>query len=119
MWAARFNLPPNDPRLLRLTGKEALEQINALAALKELVREQQEEVRAQQPTPEDFALQQQTALGGEALPHTAQISTRTDAKARAIADTAHLIGDPEWDGLELLELDPAKPPLDIAGLPGR
>lgn len=102
-----------------LTGREALEQIHSLAALKEIVAETQEEKRQGQPTPEDFALQQAGALGGESLPHTAQISTRTDAKARAIADTAHLIGDPEWDGLELMELDPARPPLDIAGLPGR
>lgn len=107
----------NDERLLRLTAREALEQVHAVAALKELIRDQREQVREQEPSEQDFALQQ-GALGGETIPSMAKTSTRVDKAAREIADTAHLTGDPEWDGLELLELDPATP-LDVSGLPGR
>lgn len=75
----------------------------------------QERAQARQqrrsPTAHDFNAQR--ALGGEVLPHTADVTTRTDSEARKIADTAHLTGDPEWDGIELMELDPANPPLDL------
>lgn len=37
---------------------------------------------------------------------------RTDDEARALADTPHLTGDPEWDAIELAETSPDKPPLE-------
>jgi hypothetical protein len=42
------------------------------------------------------------------------VSEREESEARAIADTPHLTGDPEFDAIELAETDPSRPPLRFA-----
>jgi hypothetical protein len=116
LWAAKFRLPPNDPRLLQVTIREALEQVHGVAAVEQLTTERATEQRAvvQQAQKVPRFLGGDSAAMLEAS-HDApvQATTRTDSEARSVADTPHLTGDPEWDALELAETDPSKPPLKI------
>ena len=107
LWAAKFNLPPNDERCLRATAREALEHINGMIAI--------EQIRADHSKRRDSAAEVERAqLEAMGLSPQARIETKTGADARAIADKPHLTGDPEWDALELAETDPTRPPLQIA-----
>jgi hypothetical protein len=89
MWAEKFQLPPNDERLLSLTLREAAEQVFGMQALERITAE-----RSKVRDPDD-----------------PEFIDRNDDEARLIADTPHLTGDPEWDALELAETDPLRPTL--------
>jgi len=90
MWAEKFNLPPNDPRLLSLTIKEAGELILELVAFSEYRK----------------SLQVQS---DDHISDDGRFSVRTDEEARNIADTPMLTGDPEFDAMELAETAETKP----------
>jgi len=92
MWAAKFNLPPNDERLLSLTLKEAAEQVFEQEAFKTYAREKH---RTANPEFQDW---------GEP-----EVETVTGDAAKKVADVPHLTGDPEWDAIELAETDPRRP----------
>ena len=95
LWAEKFKLPPNDERLLSLTLREAAEQIFEKQAFAEFMEKRAEKEEAE----------------AERDPEEPQFKTRTDPEAQKLADTPHLIGDPEWDAVELAETDPTRPPL--------
>jgi len=80
---------------LRLTARDALEQVIGIDALRQ---HQAEEARKQTP-------------GAIRETGTPEVLTRTDDEAREIADTPHLTGDPEFDAVELAETDPSRPRL--------
>ncbi len=86
-WGAKYKLPPNDPRLLSLTVKGALEQLHADEALKRY------------------------AKGGRT--DSGETQVYDDETAREIADTPQLTGDPEWEAMELAETNPAKDPIKV------
>lgn len=96
MWSAEFQLPPNDERLLRISEREALEQVMRLRAYREMI------------------LQTQRGLGtpGHRAPAEAQDpldpNFRSDGHAvRDIsADEPHLTGEPENDAIELAATQP-------------
>ena len=95
MWAAKFNLPPNDARLLRVTPREAIEHLNGLAALEQLAADR----------------------AGKRMPGRSgamDTQTRFDEEAQSFADSPHYTGDPEWDALEDQETDVTRSPLEIA-----
>lgn len=100
MWSEKFNLPPNDERLLRLRVSEAIEQVLALEAIG-LQRSE---------AAERAAFHSVALAGGDTTPFVKK-EVRTDDEARSIADTPHLTGDPEWDAIELEMTDPNRPPL--------
>ena len=106
MWAAKFNLPPNDERLLRVTAREALEHINGMIAIDQIMAE-----RVKERTQYDVERAHFEKHGLDLPP---KIETKMGKEAQAVADAPHLTGDPEWDALELAETDPTKPPLQIA-----
>ena len=130
-WAARFNLPPNDPRLLQATAREALEQINGSRAFEQLVQDassKQREDSARDAIEDGTATPAQHAfMGGQVLDDegnpTATIDRRRmvtvrGPEAEKVADTPHLTAGTkfawdEWDELELAETDPTKEPLKI------
>lgn len=91
MWANKYNLPLNDPRLLSLTVKEVGEQLLETAAFssyrESLIRE-----------PSD-----------DHISDNGRFRVRTDEEAKNIADTPLLTGDPEWDAIELAETAETKP----------
>jgi hypothetical protein len=95
MWAEKFGLPPNDARLLSLTLREAAEQVFELRAFNQYIEDRAEKTETKSTSWSDF--------------DTPVAEVRTDAAARAIADTPHLTGDPEWDAVELAETDPSRP----------
>lgn len=96
MWSETFKIPPSDPRLLKLTINEALEQVLAIQALELRRREAKER-----------ALR---GLGGKWDQMPPQAEVRRDADAAKLADTPHLTGDPEWDAIELAETAPDRVP---------
>ena len=92
MWSQTYSLPPNDARLLRLSEREALEQIFLRRALVKLQTRTKSEAKPG------------TRLSGpnfESLGRGAEVSVADDDEARALADTPVLTGDPEWDAWEL------------------
>jgi len=88
-WAATFRLPPNDPRLLSLTLREAIEQINAFEALLE--------------PPGTTALPVQVRKDGLIEKYVSPDDPRPYANAQGPV----LTGDPEWDAYERAAWDPA------------
>lgn len=132
-WAAKFGLPPNDERLLRVTAREALEQINGVYAFEQIARErapqQPEEVEHEE---DPFGIEDEAAgqrfMGGAVLAEDGESIRQPGKKkgqvtvvgpeAQAVADKPHLTKGtehywPEWDELELAETDPSRPPLKI------
>lgn len=95
LWAERFNLPPNDGRLLSLSIREAIEQVNGIAAIREHIADHTKR-------PRSFDDQR------------VEVREREGDEAKAVADVPHLTGDPEWDAIELEETDPTRPPLKVA-----
>lgn len=109
---------------MRATIREALEHVHGVAAVEALAHDSKKRAQGQQqpqlPTGLPSGLRgRQCFLGGMDLSDLAsqsgEITTRRGAEAAKIADTPHLIGDAEWDALELAETDPSKPPLKIVG----
>lgn len=99
LWAEKYNLPPNDERLLSLTLREAAEQVFAQNAVREYLREKQERIESHSHVdPYDFSSQP-------------EVKTAKGEKARKLADRPHLTGDPEFDAIELAETDPTRAPL--------
>jgi hypothetical protein len=86
---------------LSLTLKEAAEQVFEQQAFSDWVEEQREK-REKERNADDDPYRDFDAP---------RAVTRTDAEARALADTPHLTGDPEWDAIELAETDPNRAPL--------
>jgi hypothetical protein len=101
-WSETFSLPPNDERLLRLTVKEALEQILMRRAVqKAQAKEFQEKAR---PTLETL---------NQDSPIKAEVETVTGKEAEKVADKPNYTGDPEWDAIEREETDPFREPFDM------
>lgn len=96
MWSDTFKAPPNDPRLMELTPREALEQVLAIYSL-ERRRSEAQEKRME-------ALNRRSSAGIEGP--TATILPKE--RAIELADTPHLTGDPEFDAVELAETAPGK-----------
>lgn len=125
-WAKKFSLPPNDPRLLRATLHEAIEQLAGIQAMEILVAERVKDRQDKSSTLaalEKWAAEEEEGSDKPSVQATSTRirnrgsgrSIRTGAEAKSIADTPHLTGGqwPEWDALELEETDPEKPPLRI------
>ncbi len=107
MWSATFNLPPNDPRLLRLSAREALDQMILFRAAKSIEAD-------------NFAAavkKDRTQQDSDKDPYSpnfrAKTKTVTGAEAEKIADhQLELTGNAEWDAVELAETDPMREPFD-------
>lgn len=80
-----FNLPDSDERFLRLTAREAMEQI----LLKRAISAHLQDLKKAAEAPDE----------GE----DPQREVRTDEEGQQLADTPHLTGDPEFDAIELSE----------------
>ncbi len=98
MWSEKFNLPPNDERLLQLRPAEVIEQVLALEAL-----------ALQRSDAAERAAFHAAYLAGMDTSGYVKKEVRTDEEARSIADKPHLTGDPEWDAIELEMTDPNRP----------
>ena len=86
---------------MSLTLRGAAEQLFGLRALAE--------IRAEQELTEAAAAPRHVNHFDENAPP--EVVVRDDEEARALADTPHLTGDPEWDAVELAETDPTRAPL--------
>ena len=112
MWAAKFGLPPNDERLLRLTAREALEQVNGVRAIEKLA----EEASKENPEHPDFQRDLEEGQQRDTVTFDGDIGqsrAKVGTGSKSIADTPHLTGDPEWDALELAETEVGREDLRI------
>ncbi len=105
LWAETFNLPPNDARLLKLTPREAYEQVRMVTAIKRLKAQAITE-GMQNAT----AAAQVDPYGGPSKP---VVKTVMGFDAEKIADKPLLTGDPEWDAVEREETAEFREPFDI------
>ncbi len=89
MWAQKFNLPPNDERLSRLSEREAMEQILSMTAIVKMM--------TPQPTPTAST----RLLGADRFASLVDEPVEVDAIESSWADEPQLTGDPEGDAWEL------------------
>jgi len=105
VWSQTFQLPPNDERYLRLSVREAIEQILLRRTLLAKQAQAQEKAMA-----DLLAARRHAAPDPFSPEHEADVRIADDAAAADIADTPRLTGDPEWDAIELAETDPDREP---------
>ncbi|MCZ6868115.1 MAG: hypothetical protein O7G84_01265 [Gammaproteobacteria bacterium] len=109
MWSLTFNLPPNDPRLLQVSAREAMEHMVLFQAAKAL---ETENISA-------AAKQSETQRHHDNDPYSPNFRPDTKTvvgeEAEKVADKPlPLTGDAEWDEVELAETDPMREPFDDA-----
>lgn len=93
-WMKTFNLPPNDERLLRLSEREAAEQVLLAQAWEAEVMDR---AKTRQPP----------ALQGDFVGKP-DVTVKRGADAAKVADSAHLTGNAEFDAVELRETSRAQ-----------
>lgn len=109
MWSATFNLPPNDPRLLQVSVREALDHLILHRAAKSI---EADNLAA-------AAKKARTRQGGSDDPYSPNFRPETKTvvgkKAEKVADKPlPMTGNAEWDAVELAETDPMREPFDEA-----
>jgi hypothetical protein len=104
-WAAKFNLPPNDPRFLSVRLREAAEHLHMMTAFDEVIAEAR--ARASRLEQLRKLYGSEADIPPELLTDVAE--TLTGTSASPLADTPLTTGDPEIDAWEREEFEDTSP----------